>query len=247
MSTAERVGRGPGETLHDRLLDEWGKAIVSGGVPVGDHLPAPTCAVGLPSRTVTREVVRVLESMGLVDVRRKAGVRVRPREHWNIFDPQVIAWRLQAPQRDQVLQELSQLRAGVEPLAARLAAQCAGPEDWTGLTQAAIDMTSHSQHASGMEYLEADERFHRALLKASGNSMFAALGDVIAAVLQGRTRLSLMPEHANEEALRLHSDVAACIRAHEAGSAEGAMRQIVDESDQAIAQLTGRWLERAHG
>ncbi|KFI39304.1 GntR family transcriptional regulator [Bifidobacterium actinocoloniiforme DSM 22766] len=204
-------------------------------------MPDPEGGEGQPSRTVTREVVRVLESMGLVDVRRKAGVRVCAEEHWNIFDPQVIDWRLQGSRRVQALHELSQLRAGVEPLAARLAAGQERPDDWAQLTRAAIDMTAYSQHAAGPQYLEADERFHRALLKASGNAMFAALGDVIASVLHGRTKLELMPQRADAVALRLHTDAAAYIRAGDADAAEWALRQIVDESDSAIERSSQLW------
>ena len=45
---------------------------------------------------------------------------------------------------------------------------------------AAIEMVAHSDHANEFEYLDADILFHRTLLEASGNLMFAALGDVIA-------------------------------------------------------------------
>lgn len=68
--------------------------------------------------------------------------------------------------------------------------------------------------------------------------MFAALGDVVAAVLAGRTRHELMPRRANEQALRLHGDVAALIRQGDGDGARRAMERIVDESDQAIHAMT---------
>ncbi|MGH3950638.1 MAG: hypothetical protein ACRDSE_16225, partial [Pseudonocardiaceae bacterium] len=46
------------------------------------------------SRTVARETMRVLESMGLVVSRRRVGITVRPLGEWNVFDPRVIWWRL---------------------------------------------------------------------------------------------------------------------------------------------------------
>lgn len=49
-------------------------------------------------------------------------------------------------------------------------------------------MVAHSDHANESEYLDADILFHRTLLEASGNLMFAALGDVIASTLTGRTQ-----------------------------------------------------------
>lgn len=233
-----KTGSSAAKSMHDQLLDEWGMGIVSGKIGVGEHLPEPDVGDTSPSRTVTREVTRVLEAMGLVIVKRKSGARVNPRDMWNIFDPQIIDWRLRGPQRAETLHELSQLRAGVEPMAARLAATQATAHDWAALTQASIDMVAYSQQATSLEYLKADEQFHSTLLCSSGNSMFAALRKVIAAILQGRTKHELMPERANERALRLHGDVAAYIRQGDGTAAEEAMRQIVDESDTAIAQMT---------
>lgn len=226
------------ESLHTRLLDQWGMSIVSGDIGEGDRLPEPDLDGETPSRTVTRGVTRVLESMGLVRVKRKVGATVTPFSSWNIYDPRVIAWRLQGPDRELTLHELSELRACVEPMSARLAATRARPDQWAILTQAAIDMVANSNRADESDYLEADQNFHRALLEASGNAMFAALGDVVASVLAGRTRYELMPKKANEEALRLHGDVAALIRQGDGEGARRAMAQIVDESERAILAMT---------
>ena len=225
-------------TLHDRLLDRWGAAIVGGAIAPGDRLPAPDLDSQRPSRTVTREVTRVLEAMGLVTVKRKVGATVNPCRLWNIYDPQVIEWRLRGPDRGRTLHELSELRACVEPMAARLAAGHADHDQWARLTRAAIDMVANADRADGPDYLRADETFHRTLLEASGNAMFSALGDVIASVLSGRTRHELMPRKADEKALRLHGDVAALIRRGDAEGALHAMEWIVDESDRAVEQMT---------
>ena len=225
-------------TLHDRLLDQWGAAIVGGAIAPGDRLPIPDLDSQRPSRTVTREVTRVLEAMGLVTVKRKVGATVNPRQLWNIYDPQVIEWRLRGPDRGRTLHELSELRACVEPMAAQLAAGHADQDQWAKLTRAAIDMVANADRADGPDYLRADETFHRTLLEASGNTMFAALGDVIASVLSGRTRHELMPRKADEKALRLHGDVAALIRRGDAEGARHAMDWIVDESDRAVEQMT---------
>ena len=225
-------------TLHDRLLDQWGAAIVGGAIAPGDRLPAPDLDSQRPSRTVTREVTRVLEAMGLVTVKRKVGATVNPCRLWNIYDPQVIEWRLRGPDRGRTLHELSELRACVEPMAAQLAASHADQDHWAKLTRAAIDMVANADRADGPDYLRADETFHRTLLEASGNAMFSALGDVIASVLSGRTRHELMPRKADEKALRLHGDVAALIRRGDAEGARHAMDWIVDESDRAVEQMT---------
>ncbi|MBT1177561.1 FadR family transcriptional regulator [Bifidobacterium callimiconis] len=239
----KNVSTGNGTTdrpLHDRLLDEWGTAIVDGDLAPGDRLPEPDLGGERPSRTVTREATRVLESMGLVSVRRKAGATVNPIPRWNMFDPQVVRWRLGGRHRLEALHELSQLRSAVEPLAARLAASHATTDQWAALTEAAIGMVSHSDHADEQDYLDADIMFHRTLMKASGNLMIANLGDVIVATLEGRTQHELMPKTANQEALDLHSEVAALVRKGDGAGAEAAMRRIVTESDDAITRIAGK-------
>ena len=74
------------------------------------------------SRSVAREAIRVLESMGLVASRRRVGITIQPRHKWNVFDPRVIRWRLDEGDRTEQLLSLSELRRGIEPVAAALAA-----------------------------------------------------------------------------------------------------------------------------
>lgn len=225
----------PETSLHDRLVNEWGMAIISGTIATGQRLPQPSSDLGSPSRTVTREATRVLESMGLVSVKRKAGATVNPAAMWNPYDPQIIKWKLNGPNRLHTLHELSQLRVAIEPTAAYLAAQSSTPQDWANLTQAAIDMVAHSNQANQPPYLQADIMFHRSLLEATGNHMFAALEDIIVATLEGRTEHQLMPSTANAAALRCHVDVAAFIRQGDAAAARKAMEDIVNEADEAMA------------
>src|SRR5689334_19420375 len=108
--------------LHAGGLDRLGQEIVSGTLPVDavvriDQLDE---RFGV-SRSVVREAIRVLSSMGLVETRRRLGVRVLPSTHWNVFDPRVIRWRLDGPGRADQLVSLGELRRGVEPVAAELA------------------------------------------------------------------------------------------------------------------------------
>jgi DNA-binding FadR family transcriptional regulator len=139
------------------------------------------------SRTVIREVAKVLESLQIVSSRRRVGVRVRPRREWNLFDPRIIRWRLDGPGHTEQLRLLSELRHGIEPVAAQLAARHATPEQCGKLTGAVIGMTVTGMTGDLEAYLAHDVTFHQVLLEASGNEMFAALAPVAAEVLTGRT------------------------------------------------------------
>ena len=74
------------------------------------------------SRTVVREAVKSLVAKGLLVTGPKLGTRVLPEEHWNWFDPDVVAWQSKAGLTREFLRDLQELRRVVEPAAVRLAA-----------------------------------------------------------------------------------------------------------------------------
>ncbi|MCK2220300.1 FCD domain-containing protein [Actinomadura sp. ATCC 31491] len=225
--------------LHGSVLDELGLLITSAAVPPGHVLRIEELEARFRvSRTVVREAVRVLESMGLVRSRRRVGVIVAPREAWHVFDPRVIRWRLDGEGRLAQLRSLSELRRGVEPAAAALAAARATPAQCGELAGAVMRMAAHGRAGDLESYLAADVGFHRTLLEASGNEMMAALAGVVAEVLRGRTRHHLMPDRPDPAAIRLHAEVAEAVQGGDGPAAERAMRAIVDEA--AHAMLTGR-------
>lgn len=233
---------GPGSPVHEALVERLGAAIVHGEHPPGARLITAELGSDVgASRGAAREAVRVLESLGLVRVRRRSGVEVRPRQEWNVYAPEVIRWRLGGPDRLRQLHELSQLRSAIEPLAARLAASGATDPQRRELAEAVAQMRRHAHEADQQAYLDADIRFHRTLLSASGNPMLAALTEVVSAVLVGRTQHALMPHDADSEALRLHREVAFAVSSGDGEAAAAAMARIVSEADRAV-QGTGDYL-----
>lgn len=223
--------------LHDGLLTALGTAIVSGQYPAGQVLTLESVSAryGL-SRSVAREAIRVLESMGMVASRRRVGITVQGADNWNVFDPRLIRWRLGAGDRAAQLVSLSELRRGFEPVAAALAARRASPQQCRTMAAAVSDMVVHGRAGNLEAYLRADKDFHRTLLEASGNEMFRALNGVVAEVLTGRTHHGMMPATPNPAAIDLHDDVARAIRMGDEEAAERAMRAIIDEATTAVAE-----------
>ncbi|EGG45902.1 MULTISPECIES: FadR/GntR family transcriptional regulator [Streptomyces] len=216
-----------GRGLHGHVLDTLGPSITAGEYPPGSVLRTDELAQRFEvSRSVMREAVRVLESMHLVESRRRVGVTVRPKDEWNVYDPQVIRWRLAGADRPQQLRSLTVLRSAIEPVAAGLAARHATSEQCAALTDCALGMIATSRGHQLEGYLLHDVAFHRIILTASGNEMFARLGDVVAEVLSGRTHHDVMFEDPDPAAVTLHVRLAEAVRARDAGAAEDLTREI---------------------
>ncbi|WP_329035824.1 FCD domain-containing protein [Streptomyces sp. NBC_00178] len=216
-----------GQGLHTHVLDTLGLEIAAGDSPPGTVLRTDEVAQRFDvSRTVVREVIRVLESMHLVESRRRVGVTVRPADEWNVYDPQVIRWRLAGSDRPRQLRSLTVLRSAVEPVAAGLAARHATAAQCAELTQCALGMVATSRGRQLEGYLRHDIAFHRIVLNASGNEMFARLGDVVAEVLAGRTHHQVMFEDPDPAAVTLHVRVAEAVREGDAAAAERLTKEI---------------------
>lgn len=216
-----------GRGLHGQVLETLGPAITAGEYPPGSVLRTDELAQRFEvSRSVMREAVRVLESMHLVESRRRVGVTVRPKAEWNVYDPQVIRWRLAGADRPAQLRSLTVLRSAIEPVAAGLAAKNATAEQCAELTRCTLGMVANSKGHRLEGYLFHDIAFHRVVLNASGNEMFAHLGDLVAEVLTGRTHHEIMFEDPDPAAVTLHVRLAEAIRAGDAGHAEELTREI---------------------
>lgn len=233
-------------SLHDRAVEDLGRRIVDGSLPAGSTMLAKDLAVQLGvGRSVVREALRVLQSLGLVASVKRVGVRVLPSSSWNVFDPQVITWRIAGAGEGTQLRSLTELRTAVEPFAAELAARHCTPAQGAELLSIAAEMRTVGREGDLDRFLALDIRFHSLVLTASGNEMFAAMDDMISAVLRGRTQRGLMPSHPHEEALQLHVDVADAVQGTHPERARDSMELIMRRT---VAEVEHVWAHepRAH-
>ena len=213
--------------IHGTIAHDLGVAIVSGARQPGEILGGEievSAALGV-SRTAYREAIRILSAKGLVESRPKAGTRVLPREHWNMLDPDVLAWSFEGEPDTQFILDLFELRAVVEPAAASLAAQRRVAGDVETMRAALADMGRHTLAAA--EGRAADQLFHHAILKAARNEPLAALASTVGAAVHWTTMFKQRERELPRDPLPDHVRVCEAIAAGDPAAAREAMSELL--------------------
>jgi len=217
---------------------QWlGEGIVGGRWPVGSSMP-PEPQLGEllgASRTVVREAVKTLVAKGLVVTGPKLGTRVLPAEHWNWFDPDVVAWQSRIGLPPAYVRDLQEIRRIVEPAAVRLAAQRATADDLAEIEAAYAGMAASVSH--GGDYVPHDLRFHTGLWQASHNRMVAQMGQALGALLRTSFELSNQRAGAPAESLPRHRAVLDAVIARDADAAERAILVLIDGADEELDRV----------
>lgn len=227
-------------TMHQRVVDELGRRLVGGAWEPGDALPvedALAAEIGV-SRGVLREAVKSLVAKGMLHVRPRTGTRVLPPEHWNHLDRDVLRWK-QAEDAATLLRDTGELRRIVEPEAARLAAERAGPDDVRVLYDALAAMEDAAASPGRGGYVEADIAFHRALLDAGGNRLLGSLGRAVEIALEHSFVISTQTAGAVEASLPGHRAVVRAVEARDPAAAAAAVLSVIEAAEQEIARSPG--------
>lgn len=190
------------------------------------------------SRQVAREIAKHLEVLRVVEVRRRLGLTARPPHEWSALNHQVINWKLHSSLRSTALAELTAMRFAIEPEAAAATARNASLEIRAQIAAWAQQLRHYGETEQLELFHEVDIKFHTTLITASGNPCFAAFAPIVETVLSGRVELGMYPIHPKEEALENHEAVAAAVLRGDADAAREAMRRIVDEVSDALAEVS---------
>lgn len=214
-----------GRNLTYGLHEVLGRAIV-----VGDYAdrPFPNEADIVRehgvSRSVTREAVKMLAAKGLLGARPKQGTFVRPQDAWNLLDPDVLRWLLEREASIDLLRHFNELRIGVEPEAAALAARGATAEQQQAISAGLARMVAAERGED--DTLDADIAFHVAVLRASNNPFFLQFREMVSTAL--RTSIRFTNRIAGRSAsIAEHTAVRDAILAGDAAAAHETMRGLI--------------------
>lgn len=223
-----RANRGTGRRLRGAIAHRLGTAIVSGRYRPGDVLSGEVAyseALEV-SRSAYREAVRVLIAKGLVESRPKAGTRVLPRARWNLLDPDVLGWAFAGEPDISLVRSLFELRAIIEPAAARFAAERRDEADVSAMRAAVDGMRRHTLATEAGR--AADRDFHDAILHATRNDALVVLSAGIGAAVSWTTQFKQRGGELPRDPLPDHVRVLDAIAAADPAGAAEAMRTLVE-------------------
>jgi GntR family transcriptional regulator, galactonate operon transcriptional repressor len=228
--------------VHGSVVKTIGSWILSGKYPPHALLPREDDLAGQlgVSRTSLREAVKVLSAKGLLEARRRIGVRVRGHDEWDLLDPSVLAWHPDIGHDETLMTSLIEARRIIEPAAAALAAARASAADLAEIEAAFLAMEQSVPNDIDA-CCEADLAFHASLIAASHNIVLRRLSGTIEAALRAAFAVTNQLMTVQSRALEAHRKVLECIRMRNVDGARAAAMQLLDIAARDLAA------DAAHG
>ena len=228
----------PRATFHEQVVEQLGRDICSGRYRPGQVVPSePELGERFSfSRIVIREAIKSLVAKGMLEVSRRVGTLVLEPTRWNLFDPQVIAWRAESAASDpNMARDLMELRRIVEPAAVRLAAERASESERRALRAAYMAMARAV--AGKGDYVEADLAFHTTILSACGNQYVRHMQEALSAMLRASFEIVSQKPGGPAQSLPMHEAVCVAIENGDAKAAERAAITLIMHAEEDLRTL----------
>lgn len=206
------------------------EAIVSGQFHPNERLVEAAIARRIGAgRTAVRAALVRLDQEGLVVLERNRGARVR-----FISDREAV--------------EIEEVRAALEGMLARRAAERIAAADLQALHAVILEMRDRVAAADSLGYSELNAKFHHRIWEAADQPTASLMvGSLKSQGIRFQYQTALRPGRARRS-LREHEAIFSALKAHDPDAAEAAMRthlaEVLDTLRWAIdsQQRTARWL-----
>lgn len=222
----------PSVPLSDQVAEAIGREIHASRLTEGDKLPTEAVLAtqfGV-SRTVVREAVSRLKSLGLVESRQGSGVFVKPAG----FSP--LNFDARSAVSKQAVIQMVEVRRALEAEVAALAAIRRTDTD-VKLIKRAIDALAQAVKAGGDGVAE-DVALHRAIADAAQNQFLINTLDYLRQFLHGATRVTRANEARRADfAHQVQLEHQAIIEAITQGDAAKARKAAARHMDNAIKRI----------
>lgn len=212
-----------------QLLERIKSALIYGDLQPGDYLPSETELtqnLGIGKSSV-REAIKMLQAIGIVEVKRGQGTIIRREPGAPLVDPMAFGMILARGMTRDVLE----FRLMFEPAYTIQAMQNATDEDHQHI-QNSIDAMEQAIH-DGEQTSRHDIAFHRAILLSTHNPMTIRVGETLLQLIEAALETSM--RSLPEIALKDHK---AIYKAFKAGDIAGVHAAIAESSQSWETTLT---------
>ncbi|WP_421930229.1 FadR/GntR family transcriptional regulator [Nitratireductor rhodophyticola] len=219
------------ETLADQVAQQLMEHIQNTAMAPGDQLPLEGEMADMfgISRPVVREALGQLKSIGLVEMHSGRRPMVQP------IDGKLpgLFFKLSLALDSGSVQELLEVRRGLEVQSAILAAQRAGEDDCRRLEETVALMKKHLDEKDHRAFIDLDVQLHLLIASASRNAMLYNLIASIRGPMRESIAHGIAARNSQRELQRihvLHSDVVTAIRMGDGAAAAVAMAAHFDDA-----------------
>ncbi len=161
--------------LVDQVIERITNALIHKELKPGDQLPTETeltTSLGV-GRSSVREAIKVLQAMGVVEVRRGEGTFVATKASGSALNPMLYQLLIEPG----TMQDIMELRLMFEPAYSVMAARNATAEDLKQISRVQHDFENLANQ--GVQTGEDDMKFHHAILQATHNPYVIRIGEII--------------------------------------------------------------------
>jgi GntR family transcriptional repressor for pyruvate dehydrogenase complex len=222
----------PGAYLSDQVANVMAVEIRAGRLLAGHKLPTEATLVNQfsVSRTVVREAMSRLKSLGLVESRQGSGVFVKEVG----FSP--LNFDAKSTVSRQAVIQMVEVRRALEAEVAALAAQRRTATDVKRIRQSIAQL--NKAVLAGGDGVDEDVHYHRAIAEAARNPFLIGTLEYLGQFLQGATRVTRANEARRADfARQVGEEHAVIFKAIEAGDAPAARAAATLHMDNAIIRI----------
>ena len=234
MSELAGIRRG---SLCDEVIAQLREQISSGSWPLGERIPPESELIERlqVGRGTVREAIKALAHIGLLEVRQGDGTYVKSRSE--------LSGALRRQMSSVTDMHVQEVRRGLEVEGARLAARRRTEKDLRVMADALTDRDlasagarrlGHWDEAWGVPWVEADVRFHQAVVLASHNPMLIEMYLEMSAELSSAMRR--FAEHEDHEPFMVRGH-RTLFDAIEAGDEQAAVLEAMHNVESMIERL----------
>ena len=169
------------------VMNRIKEALINQELKPGDYLPTENELMeklGV-SKTSIREAIKMLQALGVLEMKRGQGTRIRNNSSGDMIDPLIFQLILQSGRSPDVVE----LRMMYEPAYTLLAMQNAREEDIDAIRESSDHFRMAVQN--GEQTVEDDLNFHLSILNATHNPFVIRIGETIYHLFKAAMEISL--------------------------------------------------------